>query len=469
MLTPENLHPYQHTTIRHIIESREAMLWMDMGLGKTVSCLTSIIHLQDTLQVWGTLVVAPKRVCESVWRQEARKWSHTQHLTFSLISGSRKERERALFTRADVYLVNYDNLVWLVAELEHRWLKKGKYLPFNMIVWDEVTRLKNTRLRQGVACGKAALKLLPYVNRTVGLTGTPASNGLLDLFGQYLVVDRGARLGTSFESFKMSHFRQLDWNGYRWGPLPGAEEQIKEKIGDITITMKNEDYLDLPPFIFNEIELDLPPPVMKQYKQMEKDFFLAFDSGHELEIANEASLTNRCLQFANGAVYKVPGQPEWEAFHDVKLDALGEIIEEAAGQPVLVLYSYQHDAQRIMKKFPQARRIKSDMPEAEFNAVIDEWNVGLLPMLIGHPASIGHGLNIQAGSSTLVWFGLPWALDLYDQANARLRRQGQTRPVIVHRLVMRHTLDDAVRIALQAKATEENSIRQAIAKYRREI
>lgn len=468
MLTPENLHPYQNFATSHIIEQPHSMLWLEMGLGKTISTLSAIVELQNRLEIWGTLVVAPLRVCQSVWRQEARKWSHTQHLTFSLITGTKRDRQRALFTKADVYLINYDNLEWLTVELEARWLSKGRYLPFNMVVWDEVSKLKNTRIRQGVNRGKAALKILPYIHRRVGLTGTPASNGLLDLFGQYLVVDGGERLGSSFEKYKEAYFYQADWNGYRFNPFPGADEKIQGKIGDITITMKNDDYLDLPPFVFNEIELEMPSALQKRYKAMEKEFFLEFDSGHQLGIENEASLTNRCLQFASGACYMQPGAPEWEEIHKLKIEALEDVVEEAAGSPILVLYQFIHDAHRIKKKFKDAVLFHSTLPEDEFNDIVGRWNRGEIRLLVGHPASIGHGLNIQAGSNTLVWFGLNWSLDLYDQANARLRRQGQTKPVIVNRIIMKHTMDEAQRLALQMKAEEESGIRDAIARYRAE-
>lgn len=468
MRTPEMLHGYQQVARQHIVNHPHSMLWLDMGLGKTISTLTAIMDLRDRLEVWGVLIVAPLRVCQSVWRQEAAKWSHTKDLTFSVITGDKKQRERALFTRADIYVVNYDNLGWLMVELEARWLSKGKYLPFNMIVWDEVSKLKNTRVQQGVNRGKAALKMLPYVHRRVGLTGTPASNGLLDLFGQYLVTDGGQRLGSSFDSYQRAYFYKTDWNGYRWAPFPGSDEAIKSRIGDITITMSNRDYLQLPELITNDIRIELPPKLAKQYADMEKEFLLAFDSGHELEIFNEASLANRCLQFANGACYLAPGSPDWEKIHDLKLDALDDIVEESGGQPILVFYEFVHDAERIMKKYPDAVRIDSRLSEADFNQALNDWKEGKLRMIIGHPASMAHGIDgLQEGGHICVWYGLTWSLDYYDQAIARLLRQGQTLPVIMHRIIMQNTLDNAVELALQAKAADEGSIRNAVAQYSR--
>lgn len=435
----------------------------------TVSTLTALVERKGQMRNWGTLIVAPLRVCQQVWRQEAQKWSHVKgRLTFSLLTGPKEERQRALFTRADVYLINYEGLPWLLSELEHRWLRHGLYLPFNAVIWDEVSKMKNTRMRQGVERGKSAIKILPYCHSAGGLTGTPASNGLLDLFGQYLVVDRGARLGTSFEAYQNRFFYQSDRNGYKYQLLPGGEQAVRDLIGDITISMAADDYLQLPPYVFNDVELELPPKHVKAYKQMEKEFLLAFESGKELEIFNEASLSNRCLQFANGACYTAPGSPHWEMLHDVKLEALADVIEEAAGKPVLVAYQFQHDAQRILKRFPFAVQIGAHIREAEFNTLCNRWNAGQIPLLIGHPASIGHGLNIQAGSNMAVWFGLTWSLDLYDQLNARLRRQGQTADrVLITRLLVKGTLDEAVRLALASKAASEGDMRAAVKQYMR--
>ncbi len=462
----ENMHDYQRYIREKIVYDPASMQWVDMGLGKSCSTLSAILDLFNKTETWGVLIVAPKLVCASVWRQEAKKWAHTSDLTFSLITGSKAERERALFTRANIYLINYENLVWLVNELQHRWLSNGRYMPFNTVVWDEVSKMKNTRMHQGVARGVAAVKMLPYVHRCIGLTGTPASNGFRDLFGQYLVVDRGERLGTGYGAYESKYFYNPtdDYSGYKFLPFPGSEDAISSIVGDITVNMNNEDYIDLPPFIFNDIELDMPQKLRAKYDFMEKEMLLEFDSGKELGIVNEASKIGRCLQFANGACFTAPGNPEWENLHDIKLAALEDIIEEAAGKPVLILYQFQHDLQKILKKFPRAVHISSRVKD--FEKIVLDWNDGKIEMLIGHPLSIGHGLNIQAGSSTLVWYGLTWALDLYDQANARLRRQGQTKPVVVNRLLMRDTMDDAVKIALEMKAETEGSIRQAINKYR---
>lgn len=466
MLTPDDLHNYQREAVHKVLDHEHAMLWMDMGLGKTIVCLTAVVSWVNRGMTSGVLVVAPKRICQSVWRQEAQQWTHTKGLKFSSMLGNEAARQRGLFTRSHIYLINYDNLEWLHDEILSRFVNRGVPLPFDTVIYDEVSRLKNARIRQGTNRGRAMVKLLPYFRRRVGLTGTPASNGLLDLFGQFLVVDGGDRLGVSHDAYKRRYFRQADFNGYRFEPMPGSQSAIRDAVSDITLSMRNDDYLELPPYIFQDILVDLPPKARKAYDAMEKSMMLEFETGHELDIFNAASLTNRCLQIANGACYLNPSEPEWEAFHKVKLGALEEVIEESAGKPVLVLYQFQHDAQRIMKTFKQARRIASCTPEDEFNDIVRQWNRGELPILIGHPASIGHGLNIQEGGNTIVWFGLTWSLDHYDQANARLRRQGQTQPVVVHRILAKDTLDSAVSDALQRKASDETGIRNAIERYK---
>jgi SNF2 family DNA or RNA helicase len=466
MLHLSDLHAYQDRSVSHIVDSDSAMLFLEPGLGKTICTLSAIVELRDRLQVYGTLIVAPLRVVQSVWRQESLGWWHTKGLTFQMIHGTKREREQQLFRKADVYLTNYENLVWLQEELEYRYLGKGKYLPFNMVVFDEISKMKNARVRQGAKRGQAVLKLLPFIKRRVGLTGTPASNGLLDLFGQYLVVDAGQRLGTSFEGYKQSYFYQSDYAGYRYAPLPGSEDAIRDVIGDITISMKAEDYLDMPPLVVKDHYVDLDPKLRSRYDQIEKDMMVELESGHQVEVFNEASLTNRCLQFANGGIYKVPGEPEWESIHDIKLDALGDIVEEAAGEPVLVAYQYQHDAHKILKKFPDAIWINSKMPEKEFNQAIADWVDGNLNMIIGHPASMGHGIDrLQKRGNIVVWYGLNWSLELYSQTVGRLHRQGQERRVSNIRILMRDTLDDVVREALIRKETDELSIKQSIKEY----
>lgn len=459
------MHPYQNKTVGHLLQHEQSMLHQAMGLGKTISTLTAISDLFDVLQLKAVLIVAPLRVCQTVWRQEAAGWEHTKWLRFSLIHGTPDKRMRAIRRQANIYLINYENLDWLQKYLETVFLKQGKYLPFDMVVYDEVSKLKNARTRQGAERGKAALKMLPFIRRRVGLTGTPASNGLLDLFGQYLVVDGGARLGSSFDSYKRSYFLQ-GHNGYTWRPGFGAPEAIANVIGDITVSMAAEDYLDMPDLITNDIMLTLPPELQESYDSIEREMMVELESGQQVEVFNAASLINRTLQFANGAIYTEPGQPQWEHIHNVKLDALEDIVEESAGEPILVAFEFQHDAHKILKRFPDAVWFNANMSEKAATKAIEDFRTGQLKMLIGHPGSMGHGLDrLQQAGHIVVWYGLNWSLDLYDQTIARLWRQGQERPVIVHRLMMDNTTDLVVSEALLRKANDETTIKSAIKDY----
>lgn len=469
MLCREQLHPYQVKTNAHMMEREQSMLHLAMGLGKTIATLTTIVDLFDTLSIKAVLIVAPLRVCQTVWRQEAEKWEHTKWLRFSLIHGTPDKRMRAIRRQANIYLVNFENLPWLQKYMEDVFLSQGRYLPFDMVVYDEISKLKNARTRQGTNRGRAAMKLLPFVRRRVGLTGTPASNGLLDLFGQYLVVDGGARLGSSFEGYRTNYFYQTDRAGYRYAPHESSPEKIANVIGDITISMSAEDYLDMPDLITNDILLELPDELREAYDTIEREMIVELQSGATVEVFNQASLVNRTLQYANGAIYTEAGGRAWEQIHDIKLDALEEIVEESAGQPILVAFEFRHDAYKILKKFPDAVWFSSDLTEKEAVKAIDDFREGRLKMLIGHPASMGHGLDrLQQSGHIVVWYGLNWSLDLYDQTIARLWRQGQTVPVIVHRLIMNNTTDLVVQEALRRKASDETTIKSAILDYWRQ-
>lgn len=429
----------------------------------TIVTLTNILERIDRMDVYGTLVVAPLRVCQTVWMQEAKNWAHTQDLTFSLIHGVPRDRHYAMRKKADIYLVNYENLAWLVDEIVHVYLSKGEYPPFNMVVYDEISKMKDTSSNRVLAMGQ----LLSYFPYRMGLTATPASNGYKDLFGQYFVLDSGQRLGTNITTFKDEFFNAEGYMGYDLETKPGAEDLIKMRIADITLQMSNEDYAELPEVVYNDIMLKLSPAVMEKYEQLESDMFLELESGNSVEVFNAAALTNKCLQAANGALYLVPGSPEWDLLHDVKLQALEDIVEESSGQPILCLYAFKSDRDRIMKKFPHATYLGGPMTTAEVEQIVQDWTDGKTSLLIGHPASLAHGLNLQYGGHTMVWFGLNWSLELYDQAIGRLVRQGQKYPVIVHRLLAEATLDEAVRDALFNKAVTQTDLKNTINKYRR--
>ena len=421
----------------------------------------------DAFQVYGVLVIAPLRVVQSVWEQESRKWSHTRNLTFSRITGDPSERIRALCRKADIYLVNYEQLVWLQAEVEYRFLSKGNYPPWNMAILDEITKVKNTRIRQGVKRGTAMLKLLQYCPRRVGLTGSPAPNGMEDLFGQYLCIDAGGSLGTSFTGYQTTYFYRSDYGGRTWLPFKDSKQQSTELIGDITMDLKASDYIIMPDLIENDIMLQFPPAMQYQYDQIEQEMLVELASGAEVEIFNRASLVNRCLQYAGGAIYLNPGQPESEDIHTIKMDALIDLVEELSGQPALVLYQYQHEAKRIQKQFPNSIWLSSKTSASDFNQAIIDWNTGKLDLIIAHPASMGHGVDrLQTSCHNIIWFGLNWSWELYYQSNSRIARQGQTSPTVMcHRLMMRDTVDHLVATALRAKELNETEIRELIRAY----
>lgn len=465
MLTPNLLHGYQQRAVNFQCAHPESMLWLDMGLGKTAITLTSIAHLLSTGFLNAVVIVAPIRVCRLVWRQEAKKWTHTQHLQFGMLTGTKDQRTRALMRPAHVYLINHENLGWLAEVLHTYYISKGRPLPFNGVVWDEISKMKNSSTERV----KAVKKILPHFRWLTGLTGTPASNGYQDLHGQYLVVDKGRRLGESKTKFMTEWYRKPANDSRKVIPYKDTEERIKQLISDITLEMSAEDYNPLPDLIVNDIEVEMSESLRTRYEAMERDFFLRLDSGKEKEMFNQASLTNACLQFSNGAVYPIAGMPLWEPVHDLKLDALEELLEEANGQQVLCAYAYRSDAERIMKRFADLSPINLTECKSEgaLNEAMARWASGNCKLMIGHPASMGHGIDgLQKRGHILCWYGLTWSLDLYDQMNARLRRQGQGVPVICHRIVCRDTMDQAQMIALRDKATTQDSLRKAVKQYR---
>ena len=463
MLTPDLLHGYQQKAVNFQCTHPHSMLWLDMGLGKTVITLTSLAHLLRTGFLRGVIIVAPIRVIRLVWRQEAVKWEQTKHLKFSMVTGTKDQRTRALLRPSDVYLINYENLGWLAETLQTYFVKKDRPLPFNGIIWDEISKMKNSSTNRV----KAFRKIADKFDWTTGLTGTPASNGYKDLHGQFLVVDRGERLGTSKTAFRTRFYRKV--GPYKEVPYEDTEDTIKKLIGDITLEMSAEDYNPLPDLMVNNIEIEMPDDLRAKYDKMEREFFLQLDSGKEVEMFNQASLTNKCLQFANGAIYPVAGMPLWEPVHDLKLEALEDILDEAQGSPVLCAYAYRSDAQRIMDKFKHLDPINLTECKSEVSLTnaMHRWKTGDCALMIGHPASMGHGIDgLQNNGHILVWYGLNWSLDLYEQFNARVRRQGQGVPVICHRILMQDTLDQAQALALDDKATTQAGLRNAVKQYR---
>ena len=440
-------HEYQRYATEKIIDLPACGLFLEMGLGKTVSTLTAINELiYDRFEVGMVLVIAPKRVADDTWTSEAEKWDHLQHLTFSKILGTAAQREAALQARADIYLINRENVVWLADKLRRQW-------PFDMVVVDELSSFKSNQAKRF----KALRAIRPRVKRFVGLTGTPAPNGLMDLWPEVYLLDCGERLGKTITGYRDRYFYPGKRNGYTvftWEPKEGAEAAIHQKISDICISMKAEDYLRLPEQVVNDIRIRLAPEEIQKYRELEKEKLMELD-GQEITALSAAAVWGKLLQLANGAVYDDDGGATM--LHDKKLDALEEIVEAACGHPVLVFYNFRHDYDRLMARFerlsPRTIQTSGD---------IRDWNAGRIRLLLAQPASMGHGLNIQAGGHIIVWFGLNPSLELYQQANARLHRQGQKQAVIIHRLITKGTVDEDVIKKLETKDQRQDSLMEAV-------
>jgi len=482
LLHPHMLHDYQPLCVSHQLQHCDSMLWLGMGLGKTPITLTTIVDRMRAGQVKKTLIFGPLRVIQAVWAREARKWSHTQHLRFSVVHGTKDKRTRALFADADIYLINYEAMNWLAETLDHYYLSQDKPIPFQMVVYDEVSKLKNsTTLR--MAGGKRDRKdgrgepvtikvtgwrkLIDHFDFRTGLTGTPASNGYLDLHGQFLAVDGGDRLGKFITHYKDSYFTS-DYSGWNYSPTELGKQWIEHKISDITTKMDAKDYLDLPDCKVTNIMVDLPAKARRAYQEVEKNMFTQLDSGQEVEVFSRSSVSNKCLQFCNGSPYLSSESPEFEAVHDAKLDALDEVLEEAAGSPVLCSYTFKADAERIMHKFKKYKPVNlTTAKSADTERIINEWNTGKIKLLIGHPASMGHGVDgLQETGHILVWFGLNWSLELYEQMNGRIDRQGQKHPVSLIRILCNDTVDLAVADALERKTDDQEGLKSALQRYR---
>lgn len=436
-------HNYQQFATDFILNQSICCLMLDMGLGKTVITLTALWQLAlDSFDVSRVLVIAPKRVAEDTWPKELAKWEHLTGLTSSLVLGSAAERKATLQRKAFLYIINRENVAWLV---------KNHYWDFDMVVIDELSSFKSNKAERF----KAMKKVRPMVTRIVGLTGTPAPNTLLDLWPQMYLMDMGQRLGRFIGGFRDRFFLPDKRNReiiYSYKPREGAEDAIYALISDICISMKAADYLDMPERIDNRIEVSMSPKERKLYDDFQKDMVLSIGD-EELDAANAASLSNKLLQMANGAVY---GEDKKVLpIHDRKLDALEDLVEAANGKPLLVAYWYKHDLQRIKARFKNARCIDTAKD-------IDDWNAGQIPLALIHPASAGHGLNLQDGGCTIVWFGLTWSLELYQQLNARLWRQGQKHTVVIHHIITKGTHDEDVMRALENKDTRQSALIEAV-------
>ena len=440
-------HDYQKFAAEHIVNNPVAALFLDMGLGKTVITLSAIQELvYDRFEVRKVLVIAPLRVGRDTWPQEIEKWDHLKGLKYSVAIGTETERKVALMAKASIYIINRENVEWLV---------KNCVFDFDMVVIDELSSFKSGITKRF----KSLLKVRPTVKRIVGLTGTPSSNGLMDLWAEFRLLDMGQRLGRYIGQYRRDFFIPDKRNQqiiFSYKPVAGAEACIYRLISDITISMKSVDYLKMPECVMNEVGVSISKEEEVKYETMRRDMVLSLD-GSDIDAINAAALSNKLLQMANGAVYDEDGKAV--IIHDKKLDALEDLIEGANGKPVLIAYWFKHDLERIAK-----RLTASHIPFARLdgNESIKKWNKGELPVALIHPASAGHGLNLQAGGSTLIWFGLTWSLELYQQTNARLWRQGQKQTVVIHHIISKGTIDENVMKALERKDKTQSALIDAV-------
>jgi SNF2 family DNA or RNA helicase len=440
-------HEYQKRMIDRVVNQERVGLFLDMGLGKTVIALTAVQELVDDFAVSRVLVIAPKRVAEDTWSREHEKWDHLHGLRVSRVLGGPEERIKALMQDADVYVIGRDNTAWLVELLRNKW-------PFDMVIIDELSSFKNPQAKRF----KALRQVIPASPRVVGLTGTPSPNGLMDLWAEIYLLDQGERLGKFVGRYREAYFRPGASNGYvvyRWIPRKGAEETIRQRIADLCVSMSAADYLQLPERVDVEVPVRLSGQELQVYKEMEREALVEID-GDTVAATSAAAVMGKLLQMANGRVYAADGTAK--QIHSRKLDALEEIADTAQ-EPVLVFYGFRHDLDAIRERLPGARVIEGQED-------IAAWNRGEVPVLLAHPASVGYGLNLQDGGHVIVWYGLTWSLELYQQANARLHRQGQTRPVIIHHLIAEGTVDAQVMAALKAKDTGQAALLAALKERR---
>ncbi|ECJ9957702.1 DEAD/DEAH box helicase [Listeria monocytogenes] len=437
-------HEYQSYATEFILSHPISAVFLEMGLGKSVITLSAIFDLcLDSFLVCKVLVIAPLRVARDTWPAEIKKWDHLKGLSYSVAVGTEKERIDALKKQSTLYIINRENVDWLVH-------KSGIPFHFDMVVIDELSSFKS----YGAKRFKSLLKVRPSVKRIVGLTGTPSSNGLMDLWAEFRILDLGQRLGRYISHYRNTYFKPDKRNAqiiFSYKPLPGAEEEIYKQISDITISMKSTDYLKMPEYVSNEVFVTLSDKEWKVYSEF-KEEMVANLGDEEIDAVNAAVLSGKLLQMANGAVYD--SENKAHVIHDKKLDALEDLIEGANGKPVLVAYWYKHDLERIKDRFP-VRQIQSSKD-------IEDWNNSMIPIAVIHPASAGHGLNLQSGGSALIWFGLTWSLELYQQTNARLYRQGQRDTVIVHHIITKNTIDEDVLLALTKKEKTQDALIDAV-------
>lgn len=428
--------------IDFIYNTPKCAVWAGLGLGKTITTITAITDLIDSISINTVLIIAPLRVANSVWHIEAKRWEHTKHLKFSIVTGNDKERRTALHKTADVYVINRENVQWLVELYAKKW-------PFDMIVIDESSSFKSASSQRF----KALKKVLPQTSRLVELTGTPSPNGLLDIWSQIYLLDNGQRLGKSMTAYKQRFF-ESDYMGYKFKPVKSADKIIHKLIDDIVISLNVDDYLEMPERIDTVIKVQLPQNRLDEYKQLEREFLIQIND-NDIVAYNAATLAGKLLQYCNGAIY-TDDLKNWTEIHSSKFDAIDDIIAENSDENLLIAYNFKTDLERLKKRYPDAVVLDNN-PD-----IIKQWNDGNIKMLLAHPASAGHGLNLQHGGSIIVWFGLNWSLELYQQFNGRLYRQGQTKPVRIVHIVVDGCIDNRVMQAIEDKAQTQDELLDAM-------
>jgi SNF2 family DNA or RNA helicase len=437
MLNRDNLHDYQNKALTFIKDKRKCALFLDMGLGKSVTTLTAASDMLEDFAVNKVLVIAPLRVANTVWKQEAEKWEHLKHLKIAIITGKPETRIAAIRSDSDIYVINREQVDWLFSI---KWKTK-----WDMLIIDESSSFKNHQAKRF----RALRKMIKHFKSVVLLTGTPSPNGVGDLWAQMYLIDQGQRLGKTLTNFRSRFMHQPQYMGFGWLPNKGSDKQIQALIRDVCITMSSEDYLELPERIDLNEYIELPDKVRSQYKELEKEFLLTLESG-DIEALSAATLAGKLLQMCNGAVYDEDG--EAHLIHDLKIKAIKEIIEDHPNENFLIAYNFRSDLVRLSKALPQGVSLSKSGVE------VQKWNENKIKLLFAHPASAGHGLNLQAGGSNIIWFGLNWSLELYQQFNARLHRQGQDKPVKIIHIVAKDGMDEKVMKALASKAKTQNDL-----------
>jgi len=449
-----NPHQYQQNAVKFLVENGSGQLWLDPGLGKTSITLEAINILKAANAISKVLILAPLRPCYAVWPEEIQKWDNFNDMTISVLHGSTKDKK--LHDNSLIHVINFEGLQWLSTTLRRLGIK----MPYDMLVVDEISYLKNTRTQRF----KALSPMLDQFKRRFGLTGSPAPNSLMDIFGPQLVIDRGATFGKYITHFRTNYFYPTGYGGYTWQIQAGAEEKIHEALAHKVLRMSAQDYLDLPELIYNRVYVHLPEKAMKFYKDLEDKLLIDIENG-QVTAMNAAVAVGKCQQIANGAIYLDGEERVTQEIHDEKLTAVADIVEELSGQPCIIGYHFKHDLERLQKLFPDAPVIGSGVSGDKMTGIINRWNMGYTPVLLAHPQSAGHGLNLQGAGHAVIWFSNTWSLEIFEQFIRRLWRQGQRNNIVVHQIIAKKTIDEAIVAAINSKDKTQQSLMLAIKEY----